>query len=99
MNMSSITNEDIAKLAALARLEMSDTELAAMQGELVEILSYVEMLQDADTDGLEPTYQVHELSNVLRPDELPSSQIQPKELLKNLPQRSGDYIKVKRMIG
>ncbi|CAN5447394.1 Asp-tRNA(Asn)/Glu-tRNA(Gln) amidotransferase subunit GatC [soil metagenome] len=96
--MAELTKEDILKLARLSRLKLSDAEVNEYQKEISDILEYVRMLDKADTKGLKPTYQVTGLSNVSRSDELIDYGISPEELLKNLPDREKNYIKVKRML-
>ncbi len=97
--MAKLTREDVLKLARLARLRLSDDEVATFQREISDILGYVEMLGDVDTKGLKPTYQVTGLTNVSRPDVPHAYGADPEQLLKNVPEREADYIKVKRMIG
>lgn len=86
-------------MAKLARLRLSEAEVDKFQGEIGEILEYVEKLSDVDTAGLKPTYQVNGLVNVGRSDVVKDYGISQLELLKNVPQTEKDYIKVKRMIG
>lgn len=97
--MTQLTREDILKLAQLAKLKLNESEVEAFRSEITEILGYVEMLKDVDTNGLEPTYQVTGLANVMRPDEIKESSATTKDLLRNVPRRDDDYIKVNRMIG
>lgn len=96
--MADLTKDDVLKLAKLSRLNLSDEEVVAFQKELSEILQYVKMLDDADTDGLKPTYQVTGLKNSTRPDVVVDYKTSPSELLKNVPATEGKYIKVKRML-
>ena len=49
--------------------------------------------------GLRPTYQVTGSENITRSDEVTNYSINQEDLLKNLPDREGNLIKVKRMIG
>lgn len=96
--MSSLSKEDIEKLAKLARLELNEAEIDKYQKEFSEILSYVEQLSSVDTESVQPTYQVSGLSTVTRPDvELDYGASQEK-LLQNVPQTEGAQIKVKRML-
>jgi aspartyl-tRNA(Asn)/glutamyl-tRNA(Gln) amidotransferase subunit C len=97
--MANLTREDILKLARLARLRLSDSEVESFQGEISSILGYVEMLQNVDTGNLKPTYQVTGLSNITRPDEEVNYGVDQLALLKNVPKTEKSYIKVKRMIG
>jgi len=96
--MADLTRDDVLKLAKLSRLKLSDSEVTQFQKEISEILGYVQMLEKADTEGLKPTYQVTGLQNVSRPDELIDYTAKPEDLLKNLPARDKNYIKVKKML-
>lgn len=49
-----LTLNDIARLAQLARLELDQTQMAAMQPELNEALTLIQALQTVDTSGVEP---------------------------------------------
>jgi len=97
--MAKLTRDDVLKLALLARLELSDTEIEEFADELSEILQYVEQLQNVDVSGLQPTNQVTRLTNVTRDDIVRGYGYEPKELLKNVPTVDNDQIKVRRMIG
>lgn len=97
--MSKLTQEDIVKLARLARLELSEAEVAEYADELSAILQYVEQLGSVDVTGLKPTNQVTGLVNVTREDVVGSYGYEPEELRENLPALQNDHIKVKRMIG
>lgn len=97
--MSKLTREEVLKLARLARLDLTDEEVATFQEQLSEILQYVEQLQSVDISGLKPTNQVTGLENVTRPDEIRDYGYEAAELLKNVPNVQDNQIKVKRMIG
>ena len=96
--MTKLTREDVLKLAALAHLELTEEEIAKYQTELSDILEYVAQLQSVDVKGLEPTYQVTGLNDVTRKDEIIDYGVSQTELLKNLPDRDGNQIKVKRVL-
>jgi aspartyl-tRNA(Asn)/glutamyl-tRNA(Gln) amidotransferase subunit C len=98
-HMGSISKEDVIKLAKLSRLKLTEDEIAKYQVELEAILHYVDKLQDADTEGLEPTYQVTGLSNVLRNDEIMEYGVTTDDLMKNAPDHEQHMFKVKRMVG
>ena len=97
--MADLSRDDVLKLAQLARLDLTDEEVAEYSRELTEILHYVEQLQGVDIDGLTPTNQVTGLTNVARKDEVKDYGYESRDLLKNVPQTEADQIKVKRMIG
>ena len=56
-------------MARLARLELSESELERMAGELSGILEHVDRISALDLDEVEPTTHVVELANVLRDDD------------------------------
>ncbi len=97
--MAKLTKDQVLKLAALSRLQLTEDEVVQFQDELSSILEYVEQLESVDVTGLKPATQVGGLQDVMRPDEVVSYQAQPEELRKVPPQSEGNYIKVGRMIG
>lgn len=97
--MAKLTREDVLKLAQLARLDLTDEEIAEYADELSAILQYVEQLSSVDVAELQPTNQVTGLTNVTREDATKDYGYEPKKLLENLPAVQDDLIKVKRMIG
>ena len=66
--MSALSRDDVAHLAGLARIDLSDAELDRMVGELGVILESVAKVQQAPTDGVEPMSHPMPLTNVTRPD-------------------------------
>jgi aspartyl-tRNA(Asn)/glutamyl-tRNA(Gln) amidotransferase subunit C len=97
--MGKLSRDDVLKLAKLARLELSEGEIAEYSKELSDILSFVEKLQAVETDGLLPTNQVSDLTNVTRTDETVDYGYKTEDLLKNVPKVRDNQIQVKRMIG
>jgi len=99
MIMSKLSREQILKLALLSSLSLSDEEIVKYQNELGAILEYVAILEETNTDGLKPTYQVTGLENVTREDSVvESQQASPTDLMKIVPKSQDGYIKVGRMI-
>ena len=66
--MSTISRDDVAKLAKLARLALTDDELDAFAGQLDAILSYVGQIQAVDVSDVRPTGNPLKDVNVTRPD-------------------------------
>ena len=97
--MATLSRDDVLKLARLARISLSDTEVDEFSGELSAILQYVEQLSQVDVEGLQPTNQVTGLTNVMRKDEVIDYGYAPADLLKNVPAVENNQLKVKRMIG
>ena len=96
--MSKISRDEMAKVAKLARIELSDVELAGMAVEVSSILDFVETIQNTDTAGIEPTSQVTGLKDVWREDEIKKSKISPKDLLAGAPEILDGYVKVKKVL-
>lgn len=89
-----LTMEDVRKVALLARLRLSDDELAVMQQQLSSILGYVDMLQEVDVTDVPTTAQVTDVVNIVRPDEVRPS-LPVEAVLENAPQHAEGYFKVK----
>lgn len=96
--MAKLSREDVLKLAQLSHIRLSEEEIERFREELSVILDYVEMLDKADVSGLEPTYQVTGLKNVMRSDEEQDYGYKVSELLKNAPHIKDGQFQVKRVI-
>ena len=96
--MSSISVETIKKIAALSGLALDEVDLEKFRGQFEEILSYVEQLNDVETDGLEPSYQVTGLKNVTRPDEIIDYGVSQEALLANAPDKHDGMIRVRKVL-
>ena len=66
--MSGISRDDVAKLAKLARLALSESELDSFAGQLDAILAYVGQIQAVDVAGVKPTGNPLTSENVTRAD-------------------------------
>ena len=69
----SLSLEEIRHVAALARLGMDEDELERMQESLSSILDHIDMINELDTDSIDPTAQVVAMDNVWREDEAEES--------------------------
>ncbi len=96
--MAKLTKGAVLKLADLSRLKLTDDEIERFQTELSEILDYVQMLDSVDVTGLEPTYQVTGLKNVMRKDAPVDYQAKPADLLRGAPATENNQYKVKRVL-
>jgi aspartyl-tRNA(Asn)/glutamyl-tRNA(Gln) amidotransferase subunit C len=65
-----ITRDDVAHVAKLARLEVSEEELDLFTGQLAAVLAHADDVASLDTAGVPPTAHPLPLENVLRPDEV-----------------------------
>ncbi|MBS9533968.1 Asp-tRNA(Asn)/Glu-tRNA(Gln) amidotransferase subunit GatC [Mycobacterium sp. M1] len=68
--MSQISRDDVAHLARLARLALTDAELDGFAGQLDAILTHVSTIQAVDVTGVEATDNPLKDVNVTRPDEI-----------------------------
>jgi aspartyl-tRNA(Asn)/glutamyl-tRNA(Gln) amidotransferase subunit C len=85
----SLTADEAAAVAHLARLELTEAELAAMTRQLSSILDYVAQLQRLDLSGVEPLAHALAVQNVFRDDE-PAPSLPVVEALANAPDRRTD---------
>jgi len=92
--MAKISEDEVKHLAKLCRLQFDDNEIKKFSRELTSILGYVSQLEEVDTDGVDPTFQVTGLTNVMRKDEV-KEVCKRDELLATSPlEISRDQIKV-----
>ena len=95
--MSQIGTEQVKQLAELAKIKLSDAEIASLSVELGAIVGFVEQLQKIDTTKVEPTNQVPGLSDVWRTDEVKPFSDRA-ALLANAPMSQDGYITLKRVL-
>ena len=93
-----LDKKEVEKLAELARIKMSDEELGKIHGDLERILEYVSEIKSAPTDGL-PEIAIPEHRNIFREDGEPhESGYFSEKLLRNVPERKDDYVRVKKIL-
>lgn len=95
---TAISKDDVLHLAQLSNLQLSDDEIASLQTDLANILQYVEQLGELDTAGVEPTYQVTDLENVFRKDEVVLAEADREALLRLSPDQKDHQIKVPKVL-
>jgi aspartyl-tRNA(Asn)/glutamyl-tRNA(Gln) amidotransferase subunit C len=88
---------DVRYTAQLARLNLSDAEIAKFQTQLSQVLEYVEKLKQVDVSGVEPTAHANEVFNVFRADE-PRRWLDPVEALANAPRQANQLFIVPKVI-
>jgi aspartyl-tRNA(Asn)/glutamyl-tRNA(Gln) amidotransferase subunit C len=96
--MPGLTRDDVAHVAHLARLGLTDEELGRLEGQLNHILDQYAILAQLDTDDIPPTAQTIELENILRDDVVQPS-LPVEAVLANAPEREGDFIRVPPILG
>jgi aspartyl-tRNA(Asn)/glutamyl-tRNA(Gln) amidotransferase subunit C len=94
----SLSREDVQHVASLARLGLSDDEIARMQEQLSSILGHIEVINKLDTEAIPPTAQVIQLHNVLREDTVRESF--PQEIITRMAPNSRDgFLAVSEVLG
>lgn len=93
----SLTRDDVAKVALLARLRLSEEELDRMTEQLGAILGYVERLAEVDTEGVEPMAHAVERTNVFR-DDVETPMLPREEALANASKTDGQYFLVPQIL-
>lgn len=92
------THEDILHLAKLSKLSLEESEIEPLRQDLDNIVDYISQLDELDTEGIVPTYQVFEMENVWRDDEILSQDASREELLALAPERRQDMISVPKVL-
>ena len=91
------TTEEVKKLAALARIQISDTELETFTSEFDAILAYIGQLEKLELSKVEQTKLT--LRNVMRADGEPhATGVYTEKLTEQFPAREGDALSVKQII-
>lgn len=98
MSNQHLSEHEVVRIAGLARIAVTDQRVAETAAGLERVLGFVDQLQEAKVDGVEPTSQVTGLVDVLRPDEVHPSPISREEFLQRAPAHEKGYIKVKRVM-
>ena len=92
-----ITPEEVSHVANLARLKLSPEEVEAMARQLDDILTYVDKLNELDTEGITPTTHAISMVNAFREDQVKPS-LDREKTLANGPQQNGESFVVPRVI-
>jgi aspartyl-tRNA(Asn)/glutamyl-tRNA(Gln) amidotransferase subunit C len=95
--MPALSRNDVAHLAGLARIDLSEAELDRMVGELGVILESVAKVQEAATDEVEPMSHPLPLTNVTRPDQVRPS-LRSEEALAGAPAVEQQRFSVPRIL-
>ena len=96
--MSRITRADIERTAALARLDLSESEIDSLTRDLDQILGHVDQLSTLDTSGIEPTAHAIPLPTPTRED-VSTPPLDPELALQNAPLREGSAFVVPKVLG
>ncbi len=93
-----ISTADVAHVARLARLDLSDEDLAQFTEQLGAVLDHARDVEALDTAGVPPTAHALPLANVLRPDVVVPS-LDREEVLAQAPEAEAGQFRVPRILG
>ena len=93
-----ITREDIKHLAKLSNFSLTEEEEVSLGKDLENIIGYISQLDELDTTGVEPTYQVFEMQNVWRDDEIQPQEADREALLNLSAETRDNQIKVPKVL-
>jgi len=93
-----VERKDVEHLAELSNFSVSDKEAESLQRDLNGIVKYISQLDELDTEGVEPTYQVFEMENVWREDEVLAQDATREELLALTREEKDNQIKVPKVL-
>ncbi len=94
----SLTRQDVAKVATLARLNLTEDELDMMTGQLAQVVEYFELLGELDTSEVEPMAHAVERTDVFRDDRVARS-LGRDAALANAPKRDDECYRVPAVLG
>ena len=92
-----IDEATLTKIAHLARLEIDEKDIPKMMEDMSKMVSFVEKLNEVNTDGIEPlTTMSHEI-NALRED-IVKDQLTKEEVLRNAPKKDENFFRVPKVL-
>ena len=95
--MTQISSDEVRHLALLCRVAMSDDDVEVMRDQMSNILGNISILNEVDTEGVEPTGHSVDLVSVMRDDEVATS-AERDDILANAPEREGGFIRVRAVL-
>jgi len=93
-----LTKEEVRSIAELAKLELTEEEVALYAGQLNEVFDYFKRLEELDTSHIAPTASVLPLKNVLRPD-VSAEPLSPEQVIANAPDADEHQFRVSAVLG
>ena len=92
-----IDKDSLKKIAHLARLEIKPEEEASLLISMDSVLSWMEQLNEVDTEGVEPLTHIMDETNIWRED-ISDNTLSREEALSNAPAKNDSYIMVPKVI-
>lgn len=93
-----VNQETVQHLAQLSNFALTPAESEVLLGNIREIVNYISELDQLDTTGVEPTYQVFEMENIWRPDEILPQEASSEQLLNLAKETVNHQIKVPKVL-
>lgn len=93
-----ITDETVDHIAHLARLEFEGEKKVQIKADMERILTFMEKLQEVNTENVEPLIFMSNEVNVLREDVAVTTLTQ-EQALKNAPKKDSDYFRIPKVLG
>ena len=93
-----ISREEVEKVSLLGRLILSDEELDMMTAQLGQILDYMDLLREVETEQIEPMAHPRDVADVFRADEVRPS-LEREQALANAPSRDRECYLVPAVLG
>ena len=97
LNNERLSADEVRQIAALARISMNDEEVEIMRGQMVNILNNIDVLNNVDTAGVEPTGHSVDVRSVMREDE-PTESLRRDDVLLNAPSSEDSFIRVRSVL-
>lgn len=97
LNDERLSADEVRQIAALARISMNDEEIEIMRGQMVNILNNIDVLNNVDTDGVNPTGHSVDVRSVMREDQSRES-LEPEDVLLNAPNSEDGFIRVRSVL-
>lgn len=95
---TTISADEVHKVARLSRLELSDEEVERYRAQLSGILRYVDRMRDLDLSDVEPMPHVGDATSRLDPDE-PGPTLSTDDLMRLAPDKMHPFVKVPKVLG
>jgi aspartyl-tRNA(Asn)/glutamyl-tRNA(Gln) amidotransferase subunit C len=95
-NMS-LDSATVRRIAKLARIRVDEAQLVQLQTELTSILGWIEQLNEVDVDGVTPLTGGAQMAMAMR-DDVVTDGGQPEAVLRNAPDREGEFYAVPKVV-
>ena len=92
-----LSKKEVEHIAWLVHIKLSEREKEVFTDQFNEILDYFKKIDEVDTKGVQPTYQILDLVNVFREDQVERS-ISTEKALRNAPKKEKTFFRAPRIV-